>query len=754
MSDQQQPKERRRPSVKNKPVAQAKPQPRKKEPRPAKRSVSEKQVFVGEKKPSKQKVFRIETNRDEAYRSDTEKFAHMRIADSVWTEKEQNGAAKAVETARNVVHPRRGKTTIPSSMGVVGGGRSLYSGTPNDKRRERVPSGGARQRRERGARLARSKVILGVLVFCVLALAIDFALTNDRIYGNIMVGSVDVGGKTTEEAAEMIRTEYGVRLPMNTAVFYSSQEALDDPSKAKSVSINAEDESESDEDGDYVWKIPSNAVEATLDAEALAQQAYEVGRSDGLVFGRIDALINGRTIEARCSFDEYAIDEIATAISSRIGTVRQNYDVEIEEGTAQVVEGHAGREVSSEWVEEHLNDAFLSTESSSSYVIELNDTPLQIQQEDAQRVADIVNASLATGARFTYGEDTWEISSEDLADAITTRVDEEGDRYTLVPCFDEQELKSALLDHLRESISTVSTQVSFEERDHEIWVVSDAQGSVPDVKEAAEQLNRDYFVDRPRGDALSVTLNSTEIGGDMVLEDAIDYGVVDEIESYTTKYSSSATARVHNIHTAADYINHSICKAGGEWSWQQVAGRATEARGYQAAGVIVGGEHSDAVGGGLCQVATTLFNAVYESGLPVVERHNHTLYIATYPEGRDAAIAYPTMNLVWANDLSSDVLVETSYTDSSLTVRLYGKDPGYEVSTKTGERKKGEAYSTRYRYDSEVASGVEYTEQNGINGSSISVTRTVKDASGNQVRQDVFDSYYSAQDQIIVKGTG
>ena len=63
--------------------------------------------------------------------------------------------------------------------------------------------------------------------------------------------------------------------------------------------------------------------------------------------------------------------------------------------------------------------------------------------------------------------------------------------------------------------------------------------------------------------------------------------------------------------------------------------------GYKNAGAIVDGEYTDEIGGGVCQVATTVYNAVYDAGYPIVERHNHTLYIASYPEGRDAAIAFP-----------------------------------------------------------------------------------------------------------------
>ena len=93
-------------------------------------------------------------------------------------------------------------------------------------------------------------------------------------------------------------------------------------------------------------------------------------------------------------------------------------------------------------------------------------------------------------------------------------------------------------------------------------------------------------------------------------------------------------------------LNNSIARAdGGEWSFNDTVGEANEEAGFQAAHAIINGEYDDAIGGGICQVATTVFNAVYEAGYPVTERRNHSLYISSYPAGRDAAIAYPDLDL-------------------------------------------------------------------------------------------------------------
>lgn len=269
-----------------------------------------------------------------------------------------------------------------------------------------------------------------------------------------------------------------------------------------------------------------------------------------------------------------------------------------------------------------------------------------------------------------------------------------------------------------------------------------------------DTLNTTFFVQETRTQAPQISVPSADILSSLSFEDAKSFGLITDVSSFTTQYSSGNEARVNNIHTAADLLSGSIAKAnGGSWSFNDIAGEATPDKGYQAAGAIVGGEYSDAVGGGICQVATTVFNSVYLAGYPIEKRYNHTLYIESYPKGRDAAIAYPDLDLVWKNDTSSDVLLMMSYTSTSVTATLWGVDPGYQVSTEYGEWKKGEPYSTTYKTDDTLASGKEYVKTTGVDGSSITIVRTVKDHEGKILHEDSFTSTYAPKNKVVVKGT-
>ena len=240
----------------------------------------------------------------------------------------------------------------------------------------------------------------------------------------------------------------------------------------------------------------------------------------------------------------------------------------------------------------------------------------------------------------------------------------------------------------------------------------------------------------------------------LTFQEAVDKGVVGPIGTFTTTYTTGQGTenRNHNIELVSQILDNSICKSGETWSYNGTTGDCNEEKGFLGAGAIIDGEYTDSVGGGICQVATTVFDAVYESGLPVVERHNHSLYIASYPAGRDAAVSYPELDLVWRNDTASDVLVKVSTQVGSVTATLYGVDPGYQVTTETGQWEAGKKYSTTTKVDDTLAPGTSYVKTRGTDGSTIEVTRTVKDVNGNIVRQDLFASVYDPINEVILKG--
>ena len=126
-------------------------------------------------------------------------------------------------------------------------------------------------------------------------------------------------------------------------------------------------------------------------------------------------------------------------------------------------------------------------------------------------------------------------------------------------------------------------------------------------------------------------------------------GITGLVSSYTTIYAADAN-RVHNVRLVADLIDRTLIAPGTTFSFNETTGERNADKGFLEAPVIINGELQTGLGGGVCQVSTTVFNAAYEAGLDITERTNHALYISHYPQGRDATVNYPDLDLKFVND--------------------------------------------------------------------------------------------------------
>lgn len=598
-------------------------------------------------------------------------------------------------------------------------------------------------------------VALVVLVVIVVTGGVDSLATMNRIYQGVSVGNIDLSGKTPEEATTLISQEYEPRFNSNAVVFCANEQAAQrsEEEQQRNESLEEQISYEESLSSRDRWTVNASLIGATFDPSAYAKAAYEVGRSDGGFFARLAAQFSGHDIKPTCTFNETSFEALRDEIIDALGSKMVNFNIEMKDAHAQVTDGHDGYEVSEEWLIDRLNQALLEAEGESRFIIDMHDVAIQIDHDKAQTCADEINASIPCGVNFSYDDKSYFADKNVLAEWIKAEVKQEGDAFALVPFFDSAKANQKIIQGFGFSYGGSDYLVRFANEGGNVTVSTNATGSVPQVSEAIAHLNETFFSSSEKITAAEVQVVSAQIPESMSFEEALDYGLITEISSYTTRYASGAEARNNNIHVAADALNNSICKAGETWSFLALAGEATPEKGYQGAGAIIGGEYSDAIGGGICQVATTVFNVVYEAGYPIERRNNHSLYIASYPEGRDAAIAYPDIDLVWRNDTESDVLLRMSYTNSSVSATLYGVDPGYEVTTVYGEWEEGEPYRTVVRKDPDYPLGTEFIESSGANGRSITVVRTVKDRNGNIIQEKEFHSNYQPKNEVKVQGS-
>jgi hypothetical protein len=229
-------------------------------------------------------------------------------------------------------------------------------------------------------------------------------------------------------------------------------------------------------------------------------------------------------------------------------------------------------------------------------------------------------------------------------------------------------------------------------------------------------------------------------------------GIVGLVGSYETFYGGDAN-RINNVQLVSHLIDGTLIGPGDTFSFNGTTGERTEAKGFKEAPVIINGELGTGIAGGVCQVSTTVFNAAYEAGLEISERHNHALYISHYPLGRDATVNYPDLDLKFVNDTSHWLLLRTFVGSDSLVVNLYGTPVNRKVESETTPlRVTGPAPVERID-DPDMLKGHSYVEETGVPPQETSVHRLVYSASGELLHDDTWYSSYQGEKRVIKVGT-
>ncbi len=148
-------------------------------------------------------------------------------------------------------------------------------------------------------------------------------------------------------------------------------------------------------------------------------------------------------------------------------------------------------------------------------------------------------------------------------------------------------------------------------------------------------------------------------------------GIVDVVSAYTTVYGGDPN-RLHNVRLVSQLIDDHLIAPGETFSFNETTGERNADQGFLEAPVIINGELQTGLGGGVCQVSTTVFNAAFEAGLSIEERTNHALYISHYPTGRDATVNFPDTDLKFTNDTGNWLWLRAFVGASELTIALYG----------------------------------------------------------------------------------
>ena len=305
------------------------------------------------------------------------------------------------------------------------------------------------------------------------------------------------------------------------------------------------------------------------------------------------------------------------------------------------------------------------------------------------------------------------------------------------------------LDRLYEQLTTEPKDAEYNPDTGE---VEDAQAGYTPAT-ALDEANQELAMAAP-GDTLTFTFDETE--PEITKEQLEAVLFKDTLYSFGSVYDASASGRTTNLRLACQAIDGTVLQPGETFSFNDVVGERTAEKGYQEGVIYISGNSEPALGGGVCQVASTIYYCAMYADLEIVHREPHMFFVTYVPGGLDATVYWGSIDFQFKNSTNYPLRVDASVSGGKVNIALVGTDENhYTVKIET-ERVATEPFQT-------LTKDGEGTYQSGYTGYTYVITRYVYDQDGNLVRTDTTadldnmgglgTSKYSKRDQITYTGS-
>lgn len=407
----------------------------------------------------------------------------------------------------------------------------------------------------------------------------------------------------------------------------------------------------------------------TLDRSAMIDRAMERGREGGLSeqfrWWLSNVLTTGE-LDPIGSLDEGAVEAVLTTWDvDVVGDPPVPGGVAVDGTTPVPVYPEPGLQVDRASARDRLLDASLRARPS---IAELTTAVAasRVTRADVDAAVSRANLWLASPVELVADDVTIEFSVADLAAAFNSNVVD-----GVVELGFDPELVAGFLEARRTQLEAPPVDARLEVDGYEVVVRPGRNGTLIDPAATAEALAAAASSVRRQGELPFVEGAEPDI----TTAELEALGIEHLVAEFTT-YHPCCQNRVNNIHLMADIVDGAIVAPGATFGVNDHVGERTTERGFLEDGTIIQGELVETVGGGVSQFATTMYNAVFWSGYEVVTHKPHSFYFSRYPEGIEATISWQQPELAFRNDTDSAVWIRTAYTDTSITVRIYGSNDG------------------------------------------------------------------------------
>jgi vancomycin resistance protein YoaR len=401
-------------------------------------------------------------------------------------------------------------------------------------------------------------------------------------------------------------------------------------------------------------------------------------------------------------------------------------------------------------------------------------TPLSAQLEhftptitssDAEKITSALPDFLNKGeVVLNYTEDVshfkkqWRIAKESYAPWLELARNEEGEVvFTLV----KEKVESYLRKEVSPYIDRVPENAVFRmEADKVVEFKASKSGQAVDIEKTVQDLSN-IFVGRSSDAVVTNTVQVAVkiIDPEIKTADVNNLGISDVIGVGISTFKDSHTNRIKNIANAVKRLNGTLIKPGEQFSANKSAGPYTSANGFLPEAVIKGNEIKNEIGGGMCQIGTTLFRMAMNSGMDITERRNHSLVVSYYADpvngnpGTDATLYEPILDLKFLNDTGNYLLLQTDidYKRQQLTFTLWGKPDGRSGSYTHPIVHRWLGAGAPQEIEVDTLPPGKKKCQSGFQGAVASFTYTRTTTRGEKIDR-VFESYYRPLPRICMVG--
>ncbi len=565
---------------------------------------------------------------------------------------------------------------------------------------------------------------------------------QERIYPGVIIWGVDLGEMTRQEAERALLAAFSY--PDEPAFTFH------DPGTGQT------------------WVATPAQLGATLDAEATVAKAYRIGRGNTAwdnFSTQADTYLYEEHLSPILVFDSNAAISFLETMALEIYQPVINAGLIFAEERLITTPSQVGRQV-------NMADAYnqlaapLASLGGAEIELVVDETQPEITDEAAanafvraqQLASEPITVFLAERT-FVDDPEPQVLSREELASMLLLEFDDSSTPPRYIVRLDEAAL-SAWLEPLAPLLKTEPAKARFIFNDDtgELEVL---QNSVParrlDIPTTVEQILAHATTDDRQ---IPLTIEWVK---PLVNEDATgeELGIIELVTQGQTQFTGSSAVRVHNVAVAAARFHGIVISPGEVFGFNEHLGDVSLETGFEEGLIIFGGRTIKGVGGGVCQVSTTAFQAAFYAGFPVMERTPHGYRVGYYEQGEgpgmDATVFSPEVDFKFVNDTPYHLLIETytNETDQRLTFKFYSTSDG-----RTVEKSDAQVYDVvphppdLYEEDPELAPGEIKQVDWSADGANVLITRVIRAADGSLLREDNFFSHYLPWQAVFHYGPG